>query len=127
MQNRVMKFYEHKDDGSSYWRVACDCSDSNHDAHLYFEVDEYGFINTTMYYETGFYDSYYPEFGGIVRTLWNRLCAATKILFTGRYTMTGDVILNEDGTKAMRVVLDEALKQHKQFRKDQLKKNDQSS
>lgn len=127
MQERVMKFHEDKVDGSSFWRVACDCSDSKHDAHLYFETDEHGFIILNLSVETGFYDSYYPEFGGVIRTLWNRVCAAVKILFTGRYTTTGDVILNESGVKAMRVVLDEVLKTHEQTRKEKSKKNDKGN
>ena len=113
-----IKDYE---DGDSLWRVACDCSSPEHDVSLWFDASstdiEYGSINLNLSMEIGIYDNYsywedkwwYPLNRAYRSVLW-RIGVAAKVLFTGRYTMQGDVVLDLDGVKAMQFALEEGLK-----------------
>lgn len=106
---KLMKIHEWPE-GESMWRVACDCTDPNHDAQLWFEpVDkEHTDISLMLTMEIGFYSRW-----GFWDTTKKRLHAAFKILFTGHYTMSGDVILDEAGMKAMKVALERGQKHAK--------------
>ena len=120
MQNKVMKIKDYED-GDSFWRVACDCSSPEHDVSLWFDASstdiEYGSINLNLSMEIGIYDNYsywadkwwYPLNRAYRSVLW-RIGVAAKVLFTGRYTMQGDVVLDLDGVKAMQFALEEGIK-----------------
>lgn len=95
------------DDGDVLYRVACDCGDPNHDAHLWFEAidKDHTDISMSLSIEVGFY----PKGDSWFESMARRMRAAAKIIFSGHYTMTGDVILDEAGMKAMRTGLDKGL------------------
>ena len=108
MQNKLMKIKEYSD-GSSSWRVACDCHDPNHDCQLWFErslEDEPRIqdISLMLSMEVGIYKNY-----NLLENLWKRITIAAKVLFTGYHTATGEVILDEDGIKALQCALDQGL------------------
>lgn len=99
------------DDGDVLYRVACDCGDPNHDAHLWFEAidKDHTDISMSLSIEVGFYHKH----DGWFRNMARRFRAASKIVFSGHYTMTGDVILDEAGMNAMRIGLDKGLEHAK--------------
>ena len=108
MQNKLMKIKEYED-GSSSWRVACDCHDPNHDCQLWFErsvEDEPRIqdISLMLSMEVGIYKNY-----NLLENLWKRITIAAKVLFTGYHTATGEVILDEDGIKALQFALKQGL------------------
>ena len=108
MQNKLMKIKEYED-GSSSWRVACDCHDPNHDCQLWFErsvEDEPRIqdISLMLSMEVGIYKNY-----NLLENLWKRITIAAKVLFTGYHTATGEVILDEDGIKALQFALEQGL------------------
>ena len=102
-----MKIKEYPD-GSS-WRVACDCHDPNHDCQLWFErtvEDEPQIqqLSLMLSMEVGIYPCY-----NFFENLWRRITIAAKVLFTGYHTATGEVILDEDGIKALQFALKQGL------------------
>jgi hypothetical protein len=108
MQNKLMKIKEYED-GSSSWRVACDCHDPNHDCQLWFEhtVEDEPLIrqlSLMLSMEVGIYPRY-----NFFENLWHRITIAAKVLFTGYHTATGEVILDEDGIKALQFALEQGL------------------
>jgi hypothetical protein len=108
MQKKIMKLKDY-DDGSSSWRIACDCQDPNHDCQLWFEPTFEGEpqikdISLVLSLEVGIYKNY-----NLWENLWKRITIAAKVLFTGYYTATGEVILDEDGIKAMQLALEQGL------------------
>jgi len=109
MQNKLMKIKEYPD-GSSSWRVACDCHDPNHDCQLWFERsvedDELRIrdLSLMLSMEVGIY----PRLN-FLENLWRRITIAAKVLFTGYHTATGEVILDEDGIKALQFALEQGL------------------
>jgi hypothetical protein len=112
MQNKLMKIKEYSD-GSSSWRVACDCHDPNHDCQLWFErslEDEPRIqdISLMLSMEVGIYKNY-----NLLENLWKRITIAAKVLFTGYHTATGEVILDEDGIKALQFALEQGLSRAK--------------
>ena len=112
MQNKLMKIKEYSD-GSSSWRVACDCHDPNHDCQLWFErsvEDEPRIqdISLMLSMEVGIYKNY-----NLLEDLWKRITIAAKVLFTGYHTATGEVILDEDGIKALQFALEQGLSRAK--------------
>ena len=112
MQNKLMKIKEYSD-GSSSWRVACDCHDPNHDCQLWFErsvEDEPRIqdISLMLSMEVGIYKNY-----NLLENLWRRISIAAKVLFTGYHTATGEVILDEDGIKALQFALEQGLSRAK--------------
>lgn len=121
MQTKLMKFDAHED-GSSYWRVACECSEPHHDAQLYFEAMDEDFedVSLCLSMEVGFYSRY-----GWWETAKRRLHAASAILFNGHYTMTGEVMLNRDGMIAMQTALNEGIKHADQCRANWKAKKDE--
>ena len=103
-----MKIKEYPDGGSS-WRVACDCHDPNHDCQLWFErtVEDEPHIQSLslmLSMEVGIYPRY-----NFFENLWRRISIAAKVLFTGYHTATGEVILDEDGIKALQFALEQGL------------------
>lgn len=105
---KLMKLKEY-DDGTSFWRIACDCSEPNHDVQLWFDIEdeEYPYMNLNMTMEIGAYSKWHDAF---YKRWWWRIKSASQILFTGHYTMTGDVILDKDGVAAMQTALAEGIK-----------------
>jgi hypothetical protein len=95
---------EDYEDGTTMWRVPCDCHDPAHDARLWFEVDEHGFASLRISTEVGFYRT------SFLRNLRRRFDAAFKMLFVGYYTMEGEVCLTHDGINGLRYALDEGQK-----------------
>lgn len=114
MQEKLMKVREWED-GDVLYRVACDCGDPNHDAHLWFEAidKDHTDISMSLSIEVGFY----PKHDNWFESMARRFRAASKILFTGCYTMTGDVILDEKGMEAMRIGLDKGLQHARDAKK----------
>jgi hypothetical protein len=110
MQEKLMKV-KSWEDGDVLYRVACDCGDPNHDAHLWFEAidKDHTDISMSLSIEVGFYPKHINWFESMAR----RLRAASKIIFTGYFTCTGEVILDEDGLKAMRTGIDKGLQHAK--------------
>lgn len=110
MQEKIMKVREWED-GDVLYRVACDCGDPNHDAHLWFEAidEDHTDVSMSLSMEVGFYPKHDSWFESMAR----RFRAAAKIIFTGYCTMSGDVILDEAGMKAMRTGLDKGLQHAK--------------
>lgn len=103
-----MKVSEYSD-GESTWRIACDCQDPNHDCQLWFEPTVEGEptiedISLMLSMEVGIYPRY-----NFLENLWTRVKIATKILFTGYHTATGEVILDMDGIKAMQAALKQGM------------------
>lgn len=95
---------EDYEDGTTMWRVPCDCHEPAHDARLWFEVDEDGCMSLRITTEVGFYRT------SFWRNLRRRFGAAFAMLFTGYYTMEGEVCLREDGVEGLRYALTEGLK-----------------
>jgi len=50
----------------------------------------------------------YPRLN-FFENLWRRITIAAKVLFTGYHTATGEVILDEDGIKALQFALKQGL------------------
>lgn len=106
MQKKVM-LVDNYSDGSSYWRVACDCCDSDHDAVLWFEYDkEIDMMSLRLSSEVGYYDNS----GNFLKNFVKRVKIAARILFLGHYRETGEVILNKDGIDGMVYALTEGKK-----------------
>ena len=104
MTKKLMEL-ESYSNGDSYWRVACDCTEPDHDAKLWFEKDDdFGHIILNLSMEVGIYPRY-----NFLENLWQRITVAAKVFFTGYHTATGDVILDEDGIKAMQEALKKGL------------------
>jgi len=102
-------------DGSSSWRVACDCKDPDHDVHLWFEPEEMvPVVNLNLTMEVGFYRSYHGDWRDRLDNYAKRIKHAAKVLFTGYATMQGDVILDEAGMQAMQAALKQGLAHAKQ-------------
>jgi hypothetical protein len=95
---------EDYEDGTTMWRVPCDCHDPAHDARLWFEVDEHGFASLRITTEVGFYRT------SFWRNLRHRFVAAFKMLFTGYYTMDGEVCLTKEGIEGLQYALTEGSK-----------------
>jgi len=123
IQNKLMRIKEYKD-GDSYWRVACDCSDTDHDVALWFDASsdekEWGTINLNLSMEVGVRNSvgydfkkWWDPIRRFFKITWWRISLAARILFIGHYTMSGDVILDLEGIKAMQLALEEGIKHAK--------------
>jgi hypothetical protein len=116
LPKKVMLVEEYKD-GTSFWRVPCDCSDPDHDVHLWFEVDDDGIAALRItrqlgYYKNSWYDDapVYERFLRWCDRMWDRFKAANKILFKGYLTMDGDVCLTKDGIDGLQYALTEGSK-----------------
>lgn len=101
------------EDGTSHWRIACDCMDKEHDAELWFEVEnDWPMVTMRLSMHMGFYDRYETGLSGWFSRMRRRVYHAAKVLFTGYAQLDGELILNEEGVKAMRLALDEAVAHH---------------
>lgn len=92
-------------DGTTFWRIPCSCMCKDHDADLWFEVDQHAY-ELQMSYEVGFY----PKNLGWWKALTRRVSAATQILFKGHYTMQGEVMLDDAGVEGLKYALNEGQK-----------------
>ena len=113
---KVMLVEEYKD-GTSFWRVPCDCSDPAHDVHLWFEVDDDGIAALRITRQLGYYanswyndDPWFKRLPRWVGRMWDRFKAANKILFKGYLTMEGEVCLTKDGIDGLQLALTEGKK-----------------
>lgn len=95
---------EDYEDGTTMWRVPCDCQQPQHDARLWFEIDQHGCASLRITTEIGFYRT------GLWGNIRRRLVTAGRMLFTGYCTMDGEVCLQEDGINGLRYALDEGKK-----------------
>lgn len=116
LPKKVMLVAEYKD-GTSFWRVPCDCSDPNHDVHLWFEVDDDGIAALRITRELGFYanewhsdDRWHERIVRKVGRGCSRIKAAIKILFKGYLTMDGEVCLSKEGIDGLQLALTEGKK-----------------
>jgi hypothetical protein len=116
LPKKVMLIEEYKD-GTSFWRVPCDCSDPDHDVHLWFEVDDDGIAALRITRELGFYanewhsdDNWHERIARKFGRGWSRIKAATKILFKGYLTMDGEVCLTKEGIEGLQYALTEGNK-----------------
>ena len=116
LPKKVMLINEYKD-GTSFWRIPCDCSDPDHDVHLWFEVDDDGIAALRITRELGFYaqewysnDPWYERIGHWKDRMWSRIKASMKILFKGYLTMDGEVCLTKDGIDGLQYALTEGKK-----------------
>ncbi len=118
-QNKLMKINDYPD-GDSHWRIACDCSDPAHDISLWFDANandkEFGIINLNLstelswYHDISYHSGWWDHISRPFKVLWWRIKMAAKFLFIGHHIMTGDVILDLEGIKAMQMALEEGLK-----------------
>jgi hypothetical protein len=104
-------------DGTTMWRIPCDCHDPQHDAQLFMEVDEDGFPMLTISTEIGFYhykkyneDTWHERFTDWRQRIWKRITIVCKMLFTGYYRMEGNLILDKDSIAGLQYALTEGLK-----------------
>lgn len=116
LPKKVMLIDEYKD-GTSFWRVPCDCSDPDHDVHLWFEVDDDGIAALRITRELGFYVNgwysdapWYERVGHWKDRMWSRIKASMKILFKGYLTMDGEVCLTKEGIDGLQYALAEGKK-----------------
>lgn len=106
----VMLVRKHED-GSSHWRVACDCMANEHDAELWIDAEkDWPMLDLTLTMEIGVYPQYREGIRAWFEDKLERIIHAAKVLFTGYATMRGEVILNEDGVKALQTALEEGVK-----------------
>lgn len=113
----VMKIKEYND-GESYWRVACECSDPRHDAELWFEVDkEYGDMSLNLSMEVGVYPNRYQN---IFETFGKRVATAFKILFTGHFETQGNVLLSNENVKALQYAIEKGTEHAERVRNEKL-------
>ena len=116
-QNIIKKVMleEEYNDGTTMWRIPCDCHEPAHDARLWFEVDETGLMSLRISTEVGFYKTSWR------RNIWRRFKAAWLMLFVGYYTMEGEVILKKDAIEGLRHAINNgqrvALEAEDKFRK----------
>jgi hypothetical protein len=105
------------EDGTTFWRIPCDCSDPDHDVHLWFEVDEDGIPALRITRELGFYaeswysnDPWFERVGHWKDRMVKRFKASMKILFKGYLTMDGEVCLSKEGIEGLQFALTEGTK-----------------
>lgn len=116
LPKKVMLEAEYED-GTTMWRIPCDCHDPEHDARLWFELDEDNFPSVKISTEVGFYhykkyeeDGLRERFRYFRERIWKRITIVCKMLFTGYYTMDGEVILNDESIAAFQYALTEGHK-----------------
>lgn len=127
MQSKLMKI-DQNNDGSSIWRVACECTSPDHDVHMWFEPDtETDTVSLNLSMEIGFYykgvssDSFKDRVLDQLYDFKRRLKHAARVLFTGYARLEGDVILNQDGIEAMKTAIDKSLEHFESIKKNRLK------
>lgn len=114
MQKKVM-LEEDYEDGTTMWRVACDCHDPEHDLKLWFEVDDIGVGSLMLETEIGWFPRYHDTWFKRVK---RRVVAAGNILFKGHYTMRGEVVLQRDGILGLQHALKTGLAKMDKASKD---------
>lgn len=91
---RVMKTHEFND--SIFYRIACDCTESEHDVRLELEIDDDKLGILTMRLMANFaWASYYANtwYG----RFWERVIASIKMLLTGKIEVCHEILfLQED-------------------------------
>lgn len=90
---RVMKFHEFSD-GSIVYRLACDCGEPDHD--LFIDVEyEHGYVWANV---SGNFTV--ADWWGFPRwpcRLWKRIKLVFKLLFTGWFEASHDMVLIDEG------------------------------
>lgn len=112
ISDKVMKIDEFKD--SVFYKVACDCGEDEHTLAIEFEYDkeipEMIFLN---FYKKIAWSSYWGD-SNIFKKGWNRIKAATRILFTGYIDLEESFIIR--GEKHVDSFI-EALEEGKKYMK----------
>jgi hypothetical protein len=109
MTKKLMEINSYEN-GDSMWRVACDCSRSDHDVVLWFEADrDIQVVTLNLSMEVGVYPKWREGLGAWFEDKVERVKFAAKVLFTGYATVQGDVVLDADGVKAMQEALEKGL------------------
>lgn len=109
MQEKVMLFRDYKD-GTSIWKVACDCADSSHDATLWFRVETIGgHAHAELDFSLEFQASEHYDTGirAFFKRIWWRIKTATKIMLNGHITVYRDISLTNGGIEALQLALSE--------------------
>jgi hypothetical protein len=86
---RVMKTHEFKD--SIFYRVACDCTDKNHDATIEFEYDKECNMISMHFYKEIIWESRWGEERWYMK-LWKRLSCSIRMLFTGHIELEDEFL-----------------------------------
>jgi hypothetical protein len=108
MQKKLMQVREWGD-GSSCWRVACDCLDPDHDAELFFENDDEAMTTLHLSMHVGFYPRWTHTFGSWWHDKMRRVAHAARVLWSGHAQLQGTVLLDEEGIKALQLALSQAM------------------
>ncbi len=89
---RVMKTHDFND--CLFYRIACDCTDTNHDVEVEVEFDKNGILWVFLTGQLTVADwwNHYGFFG----TIWKRITLVLKLLFTGWFEMNGEFLLLDE-------------------------------
>ena len=106
MLKKIMKINEYKD-GDSFWQIACDCTDPDHQVSLWFDnYEDYPHldINMNLTLDKGKLNTwkFFPA-------LYFRIKTAFRVLAFGEIDYSGSAILDKDGIIAMQTALEEGL------------------
>lgn len=93
MNYKVMKTDQFEK--SVFYRVACACSDPNHDLTLELEKDDFPYISLNIFgkIRTSIYYGDHNWFG----RQWRRIKLSMKLLFTGYIEMQEDFLMMDNG------------------------------
>lgn len=100
---RVMKTHEY--DESIFYRVACDCTEDEHDVRLELETDELGIltmrISANLQWASYYANTWYGR-------IWERIITPIKMLITGRIEVYHTILfLHENHINAFIAALEE--------------------
>ena len=98
---------------SKWYRIECDCSSSEHGHEVDVEADDMG-VTVTIYTE-----SYTPYKDGWWDDIKFRVKTALKVLFTGRITVSTDMIMKEQTAVNYAHTLLSAVEDVKEFKAKQ--------
>lgn len=89
---RIMQ--THDFDDCLFYRIACDCTDENHDVEVEVEFDKYGFLWVFLRGHLIVADwwNHYGFFG----TIWKRIKLTLRLLFTGWFEINGEFLLLDE-------------------------------
>lgn len=100
---RVMKTHEFDD--SIFYRVACDCTDDEHDVRLELETDELGILTMRIYANFQWVSYYANTWYG---RIWERIITPIKMLITGRVEVYHEILfLHENHIDAFIAAMEE--------------------
>jgi hypothetical protein len=95
----------HEFDDSIFYRVACDCTDNEHDVQLELETDELGILMMRMSANLQWASYYANTWYG---QIWERIITPIKMLLIGRVEVFHEILfLNEDHIDAFIAAMEE--------------------